>query len=285
MPSDTDLMPRGLTAGTTPQSQLDLHGPTDADVYAYWESVHPDLREALWAYETGEAERLATATGGWQEGIDTLVGGQDRILNDPNMQAVFASLDEMMSPDYNAIGEAELAGLQGQLASGINRAQSSRAAAMRRAGLSGSGMDIGNAPLFTAIGASGLANVNASVDIANQQARDRATTQRGQFGMQQQGMLAPLDFGIAGLQADPPTSGFDPLLGLSLDWEMDRADIEDVRYEEEVARQEEAMQAFEDSQPFAWAPEPFQGILNAGTDFFNFLSPFQGTGIPRTVLP
>lgn len=282
MPDEnTNLMPWSGMDGTIPRSIIDRHGGTLQGLYDYYGGLNPAMRDDYWAAEIEDANRLATATSGWESAIDTLGGSRDAILNDPNMQAVFASLDEMMSPDYSAIGEAELAGLQGNLASGVNRAQSDRAAGLRRAGLSGSGMDIENAPLFAAIGSGALADVSASVDIANEQARQEATTQRGAFSLQQQGMLAPLDMALAGLQADVPISGWDPLVGLALDTEFDQMDRENVRYDEALAREQEQWEALQASQPWAWAPDWLQGLGNAFTDILNTALPTIGTGFNR----
>ncbi len=284
MPNETDLMPWSGTNTTIPRSIVDRHGGMQR-LYADYADYNPDMRAAMWAYETGEAERLATATGGWQEGIDTLMASRQGILNDPNTLAMFASLGEMAGDDYNAIGEAELSGLQRNLAGGINRAQTDRAAAMRRAGISGSGMDIENSSLYAAIGSAGLANVNASVDIANEEARREATTQLGAFSLEQQGMLGNLDFALAGLQANVPTSGYDPFVGLSLDMQFDQRDLDNERLDRAEAREIAAYEDLQASQPFAFLDDPLKGWLNAGTDIFNTFFPLIGTGIPRTVLP
>jgi hypothetical protein len=274
--------------GVIPAGVVALHGGDVQQVLDFYTNLNPDARAAQWAYETGSAEQLATATGGWEQAIDTLGASRQGILDDPNMQAMFASLGEMASGDYNAIGEAELAGLQGQLASGVNRAQSDRAAALRRAGLSGSGMDLGNAPLYTAIGSAGLADVNAQVEIANQQARDAATSQLGAFSMEQQGMLAPFDMAIAGLQADPPTSGYDPYLGLSIDWTMDQQERADRQAEEDRARADEAMDAYLQSQqwgPLEFLRQPLEGLMEP----ISMLLGLERTGayrqLPSGILP
>lgn len=280
MPNGTDLLPGGLTAGPTPQWAIDLHG-SEQEVYRYYGSLNEEVRNAVWLKDAQDAENLATATGGWQAGLDTLGGRSDAILNDPNLQAAFASLGEMAGADYDAIGEAERAGITSQLAGGVNRAQSDRAAALRRAGLSGSGMALENAPLFTAIGASGLADVNAQVGIANQQAREAATQQMGQLSLQQQGMLGNLDFARAGLQADVPISGYDPLVGASLDWTADQADWQRQQYEEGVAREEEQFAAWEAAQPWAGLPDWLQGPIRLGSDFFSGLLGLEGTGFYR----
>lgn len=287
MPNGTDLVrwsPPG--GGEVPQGVIDFHGGSLSAVYDYYESLNSDeLRASIWAYETGQAEQLATVTAGWEQGIDTLMGARTGILDDPYMEDVFASLAERAGPDYDVIGEPGRAAMGRGLATGINRAQSDRATALRRAGLSGSGMDIENAPLFAAIGSTGLADINAEIEMANEEARSVATTQLGEFSQRRRGMLAPFDMAIAGLQTDVPTSGYDPLLGPSIDWQMDRADIADQQYEEERAREEAAMAAFEESQPFAWLDDPWAGIFTAGSDILGAAFPFLGSGAYRTILP
>lgn len=280
MPNGTDSMPAGLTAGPTPQWAIDRFGSEQA-VYDYYGGLHEGARDAVWLADAQGAENLAATTAGWETGLGTLGGRIESIAGDPNFEAMMASLTEMMDPGYDAIGEVALAGIQGDLASGVNRAQSDRAGALRRAGLSGSGMDIGNAPLFTAIGSAGLADVSAQVEIANEEARRAATTQAGQMSLQQQGLLAPLDLAFAGMQADVPTSGYDPFVGASLDLALGQRDIESQRYEDEQARLDQAMSAWEASQPFAWAPDWLQGGLTAGQDILNLIMPFGGTGAAR----
>ena len=279
MPNETNLMPWSGTNTTIPRSIVDRYGGMQG-LYDRYAGIHPDLRTDLWAYEVTEAERLATATGGWQEGIDTLMASRQGILDDPNTLAMFASLGEMAGGDYDAIGEAELSGLQRNLAGGINRAQTDRAAAMRRAGISGSGMDIENSSLYAAIGSTGLANLNASVDIANEEARREATTQRGAFSLQQEGLLSPLDMALAGIQANPPVSGYDPYVNLMLDTAFGQMDRDNERFDRAEAREQQAYDDWQASQ--SWGPfEPARPIVEPAMDFVTWLLGLEGTGAYR----
>lgn len=197
----------------------------------------------------------------------------EEFANSPRLAALFEGFEERASPDFSVVSDPERSAIELQLAQGLNRARQSRAAALRSRGLAGSGLDIENDPMFSALGSVGLGQISAGIATADSAAQERAlnsltslTTDVGRFQGDILRSAGSADQFLAASQKDVPLSSFDELLEPALAEAFRRGEIELDRFED-IFRQQQ-----EESKP--GIEELLSLLLSVGTGFPGFTSSF-----------
>lgn len=165
----------------TPQWAIDRWGSPQG-VYEHFANLPEANREGEWLMWSLGEEMLADVQEGREVGMGRLEGmlgdlqaRQQALADDPNRAFVMEELARRADPDYQVVTPQMRSAMDLQVAQSLARAD-----AQARGGTGESGFQSSIDPYLTAIGAASGAAITAQTQIANEEARARATSDLNQ---------------------------------------------------------------------------------------------------------